>query len=106
MRPDYINEHIKSFIALGPIISVANPSGTITAVMDKSHIFDILYALHLKNVWTTHALLPIQIWLGKLMPNFIEDEIVANIVGPTEVRHFDVIRMPCMVANEPGGTSA
>jgi pimeloyl-ACP methyl ester carboxylesterase len=106
VNPDFINKHIISYVALGPIIYVNHPSGIVPKLMDKSKVFDLLYSLNLKNVWTTHFLLPTQRYLGKLLPNLIENYIVSEIVGKTKVDHFEINRMPSMVANEPGGTSS
>jgi pimeloyl-ACP methyl ester carboxylesterase len=106
VNPDFINKHISSYVALGPIIFVNHAEGIVAKLMDKLKVFDILYSLNLKNVWTTHFLLPAQRYLGKLLPNFIEDYIVSEIVGKTKAYRYEITRMPSMVANEPGGTSS
>jgi pimeloyl-ACP methyl ester carboxylesterase len=102
--PEYINNHIRRYVALGAVFFVQNVSGLFEKLINKLRIPDIFYAVGLKSIGLLPTLTPFFSWIAKYFPRFIEI-IVTIITGYTKRRNFDVARFPLLFLNEPGGSS-
>eukprot|EP00826_Nyctotherus_ovalis_P017763 TRINITY_DN1524_c0_g2_i6.p1 TRINITY_DN1524_c0_g2~~TRINITY_DN1524_c0_g2_i6.p1 ORF type:complete len:405 (+),score=85.99 TRINITY_DN1524_c0_g2_i6:224-1438(+) len=102
--PQFLNEHIKHYVALGAVLFVQNVPGFFERAFNALRIVDLLYMIGWKNIGLLPSLTPLFSLIARWFPNLIEF-IVISITGYTERRNIDMSRFPLLFLNEPGGSS-
>lgn len=105
LNPDYLNAHIRRYVALGAVLFVQNVPGLFEKAVNWLRIPDFFYNIGLKNIGMLPALTPLFSAVARYFPRFVEI-IVTTITGYTKRRNFDISRFPLLFLNEPGGSSA
>jgi len=106
LDPDFVNDNINAFIALGPALYI-NPkdSDAVDLISNKIPVFDWMNKIKFNYFWVLPE------WILKLTEPFcrrfpeIYHELVPFIGGHTKRMNFDIRRWPSLCTKMPGGTS-
>eukprot|EP00826_Nyctotherus_ovalis_P017766 TRINITY_DN1524_c0_g4_i1.p1 TRINITY_DN1524_c0_g4~~TRINITY_DN1524_c0_g4_i1.p1 ORF type:complete len:401 (+),score=86.25 TRINITY_DN1524_c0_g4_i1:123-1325(+) len=100
INPQYVNDHIRRFVGLGPSLFVQGSQ----SFFERLRMVDLIYTIGWKNMGVLPAFTPLFSLLGRWFPNLIEF-FITTITGQTERQNIDTERFPVLFLNEPGGTS-